>query len=905
MGMTNHKHKVIDSDMHFTIDVISKTIVSNHPEKDTIVQGDHNAERFTFELPRYIEGHDMLLCNHVDVAYINAEATGRDKKHSSGVYMVEDLEIAANGKKDTLTCSWLISKNATEYAGVLRFALILSCMSGEKILYRWKTNIFGDIIVAPSLDSDLTFELEYLDVIEQWKNRMMNEFYDFIDESVANQVDIVQIDKNKAAIEGLAVNISEARSAMINMDSDLKKDIALQKSRIDNMAKLSEGSTTGDAELLDIRVGHDGIIRDSAGEAIRDQFDQITMNMTKVVCPNRINPDEIVTGYMGPTTGDITESSAYVTTGYIHVNEGDVVTLWSGVINDYYRFATCFDANRDLLKDKGDSKGAKMFTVPEGVSYIRFSFRSGIDDPMILINEEAPAKFIPYKKSPYYVSSDEFMNGYTRSEVDAIINNLIITPRNASFFDTSPNMFNGNMKTGCFINQNDGTEHDNPAYLSSDFIVIKPNTPYIFSNSHATYIGLRYAIYDIDKNFILGSVDNNKVPPTENAAYLRFSLYNSNSHVENTQLEVGTEPTAYRAYDDNRIPSKYIATGEPFELNLPSKLYALVGEELNVYFDNLVDGRDTDYEFDVTCSVGQHMERCYRLIPEDVGSYELTISATKDGVTVSKNSTIIVSSADQGAGETKSVIILGDSTTNNGIAVSKLNENFKNDVMNIETLGTRGTGVNKQEGRSGWTFKQYFTMDSTDNGSVVNAFYNPDTKTFDANYYFINSGVNIPDYFIINLGINDTFNFRNDETLNVEIEKLNDYCDSMITSLRKVDPTMKVCVALTIPPNYSQDAFGKNYKCNQTRHRYKRNNIIWVANLIERYDNREDEGIYVIPIHTNLDTRYNMGMETVQYNKRNTATCEQPIGNGGVHPVESGYWQIADVYWFFLKAQEE
>ena len=116
--------------------------------------------------------------------------------------------------------------------------------------------------------------------------------------------------------------------------------------------------------------------RDSAGEAVRDQFEQITMKMTKVVCPNRVNPDEIVTGYMGPTTGDITENSAYVTTGYIHVNEGDVVTLWSGINNDYYRFATCFDANRDLLKDRAIARVLKcLLSLKE---YLIFALASGL-----------------------------------------------------------------------------------------------------------------------------------------------------------------------------------------------------------------------------------------------------------------------------------------------------------------------------------------------------------------------------------------------------------------------------------------------------------------------------------------------------------------------------------------------
>lgn len=180
-----HACSVYDTDPHFEIDAVTRAVKNVSQTKTMLVQFDHNSERFTFELPRTIDGHDMTQSTEVQVHYLNIDAATREQY--PGIYEVQDLQPSSD-KPDVVVFSWLISGNATQHVGPLAFVIRFVCTNNGVVTYAWNTVVHSAVQVVKGIYNSEVIVEEYADILEQWRQELV-ESGGVSDERIAQAVE--------------------------------------------------------------------------------------------------------------------------------------------------------------------------------------------------------------------------------------------------------------------------------------------------------------------------------------------------------------------------------------------------------------------------------------------------------------------------------------------------------------------------------------------------------------------------------------------------------------------------------------------------------------------------------------------------------------------------------------------
>lgn len=362
----------------------------------------------------------------------------------------------------------------------------------------------------------------------------------------------------------------------------------------------------------------------------------------------------------------------------------------------------------------------------------------------------------------------------------------------------------------------------------------------------------------------------------------------------------------------------YKAVGDPgvVRMCLPPSVPAVVGQECNVYFANVVLSPDPEtLLFDVVAKRGRHLADRWTWKPtaDDVGEQQLRLEVRDSDyrTTAWGQTTIRVAAAPPVPAAPLSVLCIGDSLTHASVYTQRLLDlaTTRGDPW-LRLIGTNWigeAGPNRHEGYSGWTAKHFTTHhtgvarggDYAKRGSPFLYVGTDDAvpRLDFSRYYAEASGDVPPDVVTIFLGANDV-GVCEEDALEATIDEMFARVEEMVAAIRLAGAQTRVAILTLIPPAASQDAFGASYGSGLNRWRYRRNQHRLVERAVETFAARERENVFVVPTHLNLDTRHNYPIDKDRVNAANDQTVRRQAD--GVHPARSGYEQVGDTLFAWI-----
>ena len=303
-------------------------------------------------------------------------ATIRGKK-ADGYGVTEAATLTTGSNLVTVT----ITEQMVAAAGENLYELVFVDTDGLRIatitmVWAVKKDALGDAVIS---DSDLDYAttvMNTLQSVQAFKNQLDTNTDGLAAETAAriaadntlqNNI-IAETASREAADNTLQNNITAEASTRATQDATLS-------ARMDTFTHLTAGSTTGDAELADIRVGANGTTYTTAGDAVRTQVTDITNDLNAYTL---ITLNDVPHGYGSwAGNGGINSATSVYTmrsTVGVWMYAGDSITIADNTIN----FAVVFsDENGLNTTDTGwQSYGYTFTAVINGYAKINIRKRN-------------------------------------------------------------------------------------------------------------------------------------------------------------------------------------------------------------------------------------------------------------------------------------------------------------------------------------------------------------------------------------------------------------------------------------------------------------------------------------------------------------------------------------------------
>lgn len=674
-------------------------------------------------------------------------------------------------------------------------------------------------------------------------------------------------DTGKISVVGL---LADVNNTVNELDEDLN-------GRIDNI--IAGGAAPSEAEVTDARRGTDGIVYSSLGAAIRGQIEicqdeeaAITRKLLLVKSDNLIEDDSDITAGYVAQNGTVYTHASLGYTPKIKVNEGDVLRVYtysSGAFTQQnMRFVCAYDASGAAVSASG-VENVTTFTVPSGIRFVTISFTyvSGSVSQIMVTKNKSVTAYEAYF-DPYYLATEEFIQ-------DALGDGSL-PEETVKGYNLIPA---GDDGEGFYYGNSIGTSILFSSSSSYHYVVVpvKPNTDYYLSETP------RFIALTDDSDVVTWFAEYNSattqisVINTGSATKLYYSISAgvwNNASLYGPYYQLVISEGIFGTYYNEKKPNfvndlTQNMTAAKYGCALPRRrLQFTVDADQKWYIDNYRGLKSN-------------------IIVPYLGSY---VTLEDDGFSMDIPSTPITGSNlygyrayDQGlsviaqqmllGGDIKaknlqdcSILAIGDSTIASANMLANIADNFTESGKTAAFIGTRGTAPYKNEGRGGWSAKNYCTEASV-NG-VTNPFYNTGSQEFDFGYYMTQQGYNSVDFVIIQLGINDLYTIDFIDSDDVIIETAG-YITEIIDSILDYNSAQKIL--LNLPTALNAD---------QTKHKHRMLDLL--RNMFVRYNEY---------IQTKV---YDYSFQNVRCSYCHLILDPTSDITDDVHPNADGYKKMAD-----------
>ena len=315
---------------------------------------------------------------------------------------------------------------------------------------------------------------------------------------------------------------SERQSVIATEKTERQAEIAVERARIDNISTLKEGSTTADAELLDIRVKADGSTATSAGNAIREQISELKGDLSNIISPNLFNP-VVAKANVAIGSGDgieMTGFSGWETTDYIPVSKNDVLYFSSNNEPTYYSTGAFYDSKKKFISGFGNPNNINNNITVTANGYARFSFESKREK--LQIEKGSRTAYVPYGEVKLKADVDDIKEetDNIKAEVSEVKAEVV------KIQEDHTNLFNKDtIAKGAILWENGYFDTSFTDWESSDYIPVKPGMVLYFSTNQLPYgAASTGAYFDKDKKYLAPIKDAPlSITIPDDAYFIRFS----------------------------------------------------------------------------------------------------------------------------------------------------------------------------------------------------------------------------------------------------------------------------------------------------------------------------------------------------------------------------------------------